>query len=89
MQITLTPEEIINVANQLKAQAENIEDARISADSQVGTIRDMQSPRLQQDIEMWDSLKAEIEKAVSALRDAAEELNQLAEANIIANQPRG
>ena len=86
MQITLTPEEIINVSNQLKAQADNIEDARISADSQVGTIRDMQSPRLQRDIETWDSLKAEIEKAVSALRDAAEELNNLAEANIQANQ---
>lgn len=86
MQINLTPEEIIDVSGQLSAKAEEISNATSAADTQVGRIRDMMSPRLQRDVETWDQLKSSIQQAINALRDASEELKRLGEANITANQ---
>ncbi len=86
MQIKLTPEEIKSVATQLQSKGEEIDQAVSAADGQVGNIRSMESPRLGRDIETWDRLKASIKEATSALRDAAKELNNLAEENIGVNQ---
>ena len=86
MRIILTPEEIVQVTNQLNAKAEEIDSATQAADQAVGGIRDMESPRLQRDIETWDNLKASIKEAVQALLDASQELKNLAEQNTEVNR---
>ena len=86
MNIHLTPEQIDDVASQIRSRAGDIQQAAASADSSVGTIREMQSPRLVRNITAWDDLKGNIQKAVEALQELAQEMNKLAEANRIANQ---
>jgi hypothetical protein len=85
-EIRLTPQEIIAVSKDLAKQATQIEQASKSADSSANKIRHMKSNRLERDIQAWDNLRKKIDQAVVALRDGAEELNNLAKANIAANQ---
>lgn len=86
MEIKLTPQEIIQVSKNLIKQASQIESASKAADSSVNRIRHMKSPRLERDIQQWDQLRKQIDQAILALRDGADELDKLAQANIQVNQ---
>jgi len=86
MDITYNTVELLAVSKEIAKKATTIEQAVASAESSVGRIRNMKSPRLMRDIRQWDKVRKEIKKAVIALRDGAKELDRLAEDNRIINQ---
>jgi hypothetical protein len=87
-QLQLNTEDLRSAAARFKSEAGEMESAVSSADSSFAPCRDHISPRIQQDVQQWDTLKSKFKTALEELVASAEELVRAAEDNELANKPR-
>jgi hypothetical protein len=88
MKISVETEAIRDASAKLREKAGEMRDAVQTADNAVGPLREMTSPRIEQDIVDWEDIKKAFLANLENLVAAAEELYKAAEANDIANQKR-
>jgi hypothetical protein len=71
-------EELRNAAKQLQAKGEEMNAAVQAVDSAMNPARGMKSPRITQNIEMWDTLKQQMLAALQEVQQASQIVNQTA-----------
>lgn len=71
-------DELRRAAQQLVAKANEMRSAVASVDSAIGPARSMKAPRVAQDVEQWDALKASLQKLFTEADAASKIINTTA-----------